>query len=99
MSKSKLVESVKELLSGICCNKRLVNPETLEQVIFLAVEIAREGREGKPKSEVSKTVGALVARRAKEKGISSVVFDRGGHAYHGRVKTLADAAREGGLVF
>ena len=60
---------------------------------------AREGREGKPKSEVSKTVGALVARRAKEKGISSVVFDRGGHAYHGRVKNLADAAREGGLVF
>lgn len=47
MSQSKLVESVKELLSGICCNKRLVNPETLEQVIFLAVEIAREGREGR----------------------------------------------------
>lgn len=44
-------------------------------------------------------VGRLVARRAKEAGVSSVVFDRGGYAYHGRVKALADAAREEGLEF
>lgn len=44
-------------------------------------------------------VGKLVAERAKEKGISSVVFDRGGFLYHGRVKALADAAREAGLQF
>jgi large subunit ribosomal protein L18 len=45
------------------------------------------------------TVGKLVAERAKAKNISRVVFDRGGFIYHGKVKALADAAREGGLVF
>ena len=44
-------------------------------------------------------VGKLVAARAKTKGVSSVVFDRGGYQFHGRVKDLADAAREGGLLF
>jgi len=47
----------------------------------------------------AKEVGRLVAERAKQKGIKSVVFDRGGYLYHGRVKALADAAREGGLEF
>jgi large subunit ribosomal protein L18 len=47
----------------------------------------------------AKAVGKLLAERAKEKGVKSVVFDRGGYLYHGRVKALADAAREGGRVF
>ncbi len=47
----------------------------------------------------AKEIGKLVAERAKEKGISAVVFDRGGYLYHGRVKALADAAREAGLKF
>ncbi|MDZ4801458.1 MAG: 50S ribosomal protein L18 [Bryobacteraceae bacterium] len=47
----------------------------------------------------AKEVGRLVSERAKEKGIKSVVFDRGGYLYHGRIKALADAAREGGLEF
>jgi large subunit ribosomal protein L18 len=47
----------------------------------------------------AKAIGALVAQRAKEKGISRVVFDRGGFPYHGRVKALADAARAAGLEF
>jgi large subunit ribosomal protein L18 len=49
--------------------------------------------------EAAKIVGSLIARRAVEKGIKRVVFDRGGYLYHGRVKALADAAREGGLEF
>ncbi len=49
--------------------------------------------------EAAKTVGQLVAKRASDKGIAQVVFDRGGYLYHGRVKALADAAREGGLKF
>ena len=44
-------------------------------------------------------IGRLIAERAKEKGVSDVVFDRGGYLYHGRVKALADAAREAGLNF
>ncbi len=47
----------------------------------------------------AKTVGKLVAERAQEKGIKKIVFDRGGYRYHGRVKALADAARESGLEF
>jgi large subunit ribosomal protein L18 len=47
----------------------------------------------------AKEVGKLIAERAKEKGIKKVVFDRGGYLYHGRVKALADAAREAGLEF
>ncbi len=47
----------------------------------------------------AKAIGKLVAERAKEKGIKKVVFDRGGYQYHGRIKALADAAREAGLEF
>ena len=49
--------------------------------------------------EAAKAVGKLIAERAQEKGIQSVVFDRGGYKYHGRVQALADSAREGGLQF
>jgi large subunit ribosomal protein L18 len=52
-----------------------------------------------PKAAAAREVGKLVAERAKAKGVSQVVFDRGGYKYHGRVKALADAAREGGLVY
>jgi len=48
---------------------------------------------------VAKEIGKLLAQRAKEKGVSKIVFDRGGYLYHGRVKALADAAREAGLQF
>ncbi|HLG02249.1 MAG TPA: 50S ribosomal protein L18 [Bacteroidia bacterium] len=51
------------------------------------------------KTEQAKLVGAAIAKKATEKGILSVVFDRGGYLYHGRVKALADAAREAGLKF
>jgi large subunit ribosomal protein L18 len=49
--------------------------------------------------EAAKTIGTLIATRAKEKGIVKVVFDRSGYLYHGRVQALADAAREAGLEF
>ena len=59
----------------------------------------REKIKGLKKSEQAKLVGQTVAERAKNKGIQSVVFDRGGYRYSGRVKALADGAREGGLQF
>jgi large subunit ribosomal protein L18 len=51
------------------------------------------------KTEIAAAVGKLIAERAKEVNVASVVFDRGGYLYHGRVKALADGAREGGLQF
>lgn len=54
---------------------------------------------GKKKTEEAQIVGRVVAERAKSAGIQQVVFDRGGNKYHGRVKALADAAREAGLEF
>lgn len=54
---------------------------------------------GKTKAAQAELVGTLVAERAKAAGVAQVVFDRGGFLYHGRIKTLADAARAGGLVF
>jgi large subunit ribosomal protein L18 len=59
----------------------------------------REGKKTGANKEAAKAVGKLVAERAIEKGVKEVVFDRGGYLYHGRVKALADAAREGGLSF
>ena len=66
----------------------LVSASTLEAPI--------RGSDG-DKTAKAKQVGALLAERARAAGISAVVFDRGGHAYHGRVAALADSAREGGL--
>ncbi len=54
---------------------------------------------GKKKADVATLVGMLVAERAKEKGVTQVVFDRGGYPFHGRIKALAEAARAGGLRF
>jgi large subunit ribosomal protein L18 len=53
--------------------------------------------QGLPKTEQARVVGKVLAERALSQGIKRVVFDRGGYKYHGRVKALADAAREGGL--
>lgn len=63
--------------------------------------VVRTESKGKTRSNVSHAgkVGRLAAERAKEKGIKAVVFDRGGSRYHGKVKALADAAREAGLAF
>jgi large subunit ribosomal protein L18 len=56
-------------------------------------------KDGKKKSEVAGLVGEALAKKAREQGIESVVFDRGGFKYHGRVKAFAEAARKGGLTF
>jgi len=58
----------------------------------------RSGLSG-TKTERARAIGRAIAERSKEKGVSAVVFDRGGYRYHGRIKALADAAREAGLDF
>lgn len=65
----------------------------------IAAASSKEIKATGSKSEIAKQVGTLVASKAKAKGIENVVFDRGGFLYHGRVKSLADGAREGGLTF
>jgi large subunit ribosomal protein L18 len=62
---------------------------------------AASSKEAKAKATVegAKKVGALIAKKAKDAGITSIVFDRNAYKYHGRIKALADAAREGGLQF
>lgn len=69
--------------------------------LTLASASSKEGSIEKSgtKSEQSKAVGALIAEKAKSKNIEKVVFDRSGYLYHGRVKALAEGAREGGLKF
>ena len=71
---------------------------TLAAASTLDAEIKSE-IEGKTKTGKSELVGTLIAKRAKSKGIEKVAFDRGGFKYHGRVKALADAARQEGLKF
>ena len=70
--------------------KTLVSASTLEKDLKSATGAT---------TEAAGKVGTLLAERAKKAGVSKVVFDRGGFLYHGRVKALADAAREGGLEF
>ena len=72
--------------------KTLVSASTIDHEL-------RAKMDGLKKTEQARLVGKAVAERAKAKGIQQVVFDRGGYRYIGRVKALADAAREGGLEF
>ncbi len=72
---------------------------TLVAMSSLSKEIRDEIKNSKTKTEVSRIVGLALAKKALEKGITKVVFDRNGYKYHGRVKALAEAAREGGLIF
>lgn len=72
-----------------------VNGVTLVAASSRDKDIDRTGT----KSDVAKRVGLALAKKAKSKGISNVLFDRSGYLYHGRVKALADGAREGGLQF
>jgi large subunit ribosomal protein L18 len=73
------------------------------QGVTIAAASTAEGKKGERTTggnlASAKSVGKKIAERAKEKGISKVVFDRGGYLYHGRIKALADAAREAGLQF
>ena len=67
--------------------------------VTLAAASSLEGKTKGSDKDAAARIGKLIAERAKEKGVTDVVFDRGGYLYHGRVKALADAAREAGLNF
>ncbi len=73
--------------------------KTILSVSNLNKDVRDEIKDMNSKTEVSKKIGEILARRAREKKIKKVVFDRNGYKYHGRVKALAEGAREGGLEF
>ena len=73
--------------------KTLVSASTIDKEVRIQV------KDGMTKTAKSELVGNAIAKRAKEANITTVAFDRNGYIYHGRVKALADAARQGGLVF
>jgi len=75
-----------------------IKGETLASASSLE-KTMREGKKTGANVDAAKAVGKLLAERAAAKGVKEVVFDRGGYLFHGRVKALADAAREGGLKF
>jgi large subunit ribosomal protein L18 len=80
-------------------SNRFVSAQVIDDVKGVTLASAH-GREFKGALSVqAKAVGTEIAKRAKEKGIQAVVFDRGGYAYGSQIKALADAAREGGLTF
>ncbi len=111
--RTRIRRRIRKKLEGTADRPRLAvfrsNTQVYVQIIddnsrkTLAAASSREksvtGKEKAKKTEQAAKVGKLIAEKCKEKGIQNVVFDRGGYKYHGRVKSLADAAREGGLKF
>ena len=80
---------------------QLINDElgvTVAEASTLSPEL-KENLGNSGNTTAAESVGSLIAERAKQQGIETVVFDRGGHLYHGRIKALAEAARAGGLKF
>ena len=75
------------------------NGTTILSASSLSKDIVEDVNKAKGKIDKSKIVGKHLAEKAKEKGIETVVFDRSGYRYHGRVQAVADGAREGGLKF
>ncbi|MBN2009135.1 50S ribosomal protein L18 [candidate division KSB1 bacterium] len=73
--------------------------KTILTVSSLSTDIASDVAKAKTKTEVAKLVGMQIAKQAKDMKLEHVVFDRAGYIYHGRVKAMADGAREGGLIF
>ena len=73
--------------------------KTLAAASSIGLEAMPKIQQAMPKIQQAEKVGELIAAKAQEAGVSAVVFDRNGYLYHGRVKSLADAARKGGLKF
>ena len=105
----RIKRSIRSRISGTSECPRLTvfrsNRQIYAQVIddttgrTLAAASSMKLSEKAPKKEIAAKVGALIAQNAKEAGIQAVVFDRNGYLYHGRIKELADAARNNGLKF
>jgi large subunit ribosomal protein L18 len=111
ITRQRVHERIRKKLQGTAERPRLNVYRSLNHIYVQVIDdlngntlVAASSAEGEGKKTggnvaAAKSVGKAIAERAKAKGITRVVFDRGGYIYHGRVKALADAAREGGLQF
>ena len=111
ITRQRVHERIRKKLQGTAERPRLNVYRSLNHIYVQVIDdlngktlVAASSAEGEGKTTggnvaAAKSVGKAIAERAKAKGITKVVFDRGGYIYHGRVKALADAAREGGLQF
>jgi large subunit ribosomal protein L18 len=109
--RKRIHERIRRKLSGTSARPRLavfrsvahiyvqVIDDTRGATLVSASSVDKGAKTNGGNVAAAKAIGKLVAERAKEKGIKQVVFDRGGYQYHGRIKALADAAREAGLEF
>ena len=110
-SRQRIRERIRRKVNGTAERPRLAVKKSLKHIYVQVIDdaagktiAAASTREADSTAKganvaAAKAVGALIARKAKDKGITRVVFDRGGYQYHGNIKALADAARENGLEF
>ena len=109
--RNRIHKRIRRKLSGTSARPRLavfrsvahIYAQVIDDVagttVVSASSVDKDGKTKGGNVAAAKAIGKLVAERAREKGIKAVVFDRGGYQYHGRIKALADAAREAGLEF
>jgi large subunit ribosomal protein L18 len=108
-SRKRIQKRIRKKVSGVPTKPRLavfrsnkgIACQLIDDVngVTLASASSKEVKSAGNKSEISKQVGSLIASKAKSIGVDAAKFDRGGYLYHGRVKSLADGAREAGLNF
>jgi len=112
VSRGRIRERIRSKVTGTAERPRLAVKKSLKHIYVQVIDDANgktiaaastrdkdAGVKGGSNQAAAKAVGALIAKKAKDKGVKRVVFDRGGYQYHGNVKALADAARENGLEF
>ena len=109
IKRNRIRERIRSKVSGTTERPRLAVKKSLKYIYAQVIDdstgktvVSASSKESDAKgsnSAAAKAVGALIAKKAKEQGVTRVVFDRGGYLYHGNIKALADAARENGLEF
>ena len=107
--RARIRERIRSKVTGTAERPRLAVKKSLKYIYVqliddaagrtLATASSKESDSKGANAAAAKAVGALIAKKAKDKGVKKVVFDRGGYLYHGNIKALADAARENGLEF
>jgi large subunit ribosomal protein L18 len=112
ISRDRIRKRIRSKVSGTAERPRLAVKKSLKHIYAQVIDDVNgktiaaastrdkeSGVKGGSNQAAAKAVGALIAKKAKDKGVKRVVFDRGGYQYHGNIKALADAARENGLEF